>query len=187
VFDILRYKGKDVSQLSINERRRIIENLPIYNGTFKLTARYYKDFQKVYEDIVSRGGEGIIIKKIKGKTPYRGNTRNPYWYKIKKEVRISYIVSGFNISDCQSWAGEIKSIRGGLYKNGKLIEVCNIGSMRGSARGWFSSHKKEALGIVIECKGFEVFKSGALRHPSLIGIRDDVDPEECTFDQINRK
>jgi len=190
VYDIIRYKGQDVSFRDINSRRKILEtviSLPIYQNRFQITPRYYKDFKKVYEDIVKRGGEGIILKKTTGNTSYHGNTRTPHWYKVKKEVRISYVVTGYNDSTCDSWAGEVKSIIGGLYQNGKLIPVCNVGAMNASARSWFSSHRKEGIGLVVECKGYEIFKSGALRHPSLIGIRDDVEPKDCDFNQVYRR
>ena len=187
VFDIIKYKGQDVSQLNNPERREIIESLKIYNGKFKLASRFYKDFKKTYEDIIKNGGEGIIIKKVVGKTPYRGNTHNFNWIKVKKEVRISYVVCGFNISDSDSWAGDIKSIKAGLYdRNGELKVVCNVGSMGHRERRWFSDHQKEAIGKVIEVKGYEIFRSGAVRHPSLIGIRDDIEPLQCNFEQIYR-
>jgi len=188
IYDIIKFKGQDVSNLNMVERRKIIESLSIYNGKYTLTKRYYSGFKELFDKIVAEGGEGIVIKKMKGKTPYRGNTRNINWYKVKKEVRISYVIAGFNDSDCDSWPGDIKSIQGALYDDeGNLRTVCNIGSMTGAERRWFSDHRDEAIGKVIECKGYEIFKSGALRHPSLIGFRDDVDPKECTFEQINRK
>lgn len=188
IYDIIKLQGKDVSQLDFPQRRKILERLDIYNKYYKLTEQRFSGFQEFYQEIINKGGEGIIIKKWQGKTPYRGNTRNINWFKVKKKVRISYIITGFNISDAESWKGDIKSIRAGLYNRDKeIVEVCNIGSMTGAERSWLTEHQKEVIGKVIEVEGFEIFKSGAVRHPHLVGFRDDVDPEECNFNQIKRR
>jgi len=186
IFDIIKIQGKDVSEYNFPVRRYILEELNIYNDFYKLTEQRVDNFKAFYDEVISQGGEGIVIKKWTGKTPYRGLTRNINWYKVKKKVRISYVITGFNISDADSWKGEIKSIRAGLYRNGELIEVCNIGSMTSGERSWFSEHQQEAIGKVIEAEGYEIFKSGAVRHPHLVGFRDDVEPQDCNFEQIKR-
>jgi len=84
VFDVIEHNGKDLRNLEWTERRAILEslNLEVLHADIKLTKPHYEDdIMSLWTDVVSRGGEGIILKDVKGK--YLEGKRSSNWRKVK--------------------------------------------------------------------------------------------------------
>lgn len=79
------------------------------------------------------------------------------------------------------WAG---SWRLGAYKDGKLIQIGSLSGLTDEQKeNW-----KDYVGKVVEVGAMETSENQeggkGLRHPKLISIRDDITPEECTYERI---
>lgn len=79
------------------------------------------------------------------------------------------------------WAG---SWRLGAYKDGKLIQIGSLSGLTDEQKeNW-----KDYVGKVVEVSAMETSENQeggkGLRHPKLISIRDDITPEECTYERI---
>jgi len=79
------------------------------------------------------------------------------------------------------WAGSWKL---GAYKDGKLIQIGSLSGLTDEQKeNW-----KDYVGKVVEVSAMETSENQeggrGLRHPTLISIRDDVDPKECTYERI---
>lgn len=115
-----------------------------------------------FADAINQGFEGIIL--------YRDGVR----VKIKKVIEDDFVIMGFDISNSKT-AG----IKGGLVRafhfgrDGKEIGKC--GTMAENIRKAMFEHPEQFLGKTCVIRGKERFSSGALRHPSLVCIRDPQD------------
>ena len=79
------------------------------------------------------------------------------------------------------WAGSWKL---GAYKDGKLVQIGSLSGLTDEQKeNW-----KDYVGKVVEVAAMEVSENQeggkGLRHPKLIDIRDDIAPEECTYERI---
>lgn len=75
------------------------------------------------------------------------------------------------------WAG---SLRLGVYKDGKLVEIGNLSGVTEEVKeNW-----KEYVGTVVEITAMEIMDTGGLRHPKLNRFRDDISPTDCTWEKV---
>lgn len=79
------------------------------------------------------------------------------------------------------WAGSWKL---GAYKDGKLIQIGSLSGLTDEQKeNW-----KDYVGKVVEVSAMETSENQeggkGLRHPKLISIREDIAPEECTYERI---
>lgn len=64
-----------------------------------------------------------------------------------------------------------------------VMMVCECGGFNDEMREYFTTHKSEMIGSVVEVKANELFKdSGKLRHPRYLRRRFDKSAEECTWE-----
>ena len=79
------------------------------------------------------------------------------------------------------WAGSWKL---GAYKDGKLIQIGSLSGLTDEQKeNW-----RDYVGKVVEVSAMETSENQeggkGLRHPKLISIREDITPEECTYERI---
>ena len=142
------------------------------------SARAWQEFLKVY----NRGGEGLVLKEITGKYKIGGQSGN--MYKIKKYLTKDYVCIGFEESDAPTYKAKgmkVAALKCGLYVDGELKYITQTSGFPFELRKEFSDHPEKYIGKVVELGGFEIFKSGAMRHSMLLRFRDDRQPEECVL------
>ncbi len=123
IFDIAQFKQRETLNKSNETRRKLLERLKIYRDKITLVPRFKDNFFQRYQAVKNAGGEGLVIKKIGRDTKYVPNSRTPDWMKIKGEITVDYIITGYEISSSKTYDGLIKALKLGIYKNGKLIDA----------------------------------------------------------------
>lgn len=101
VFDILQHKGKDVSRLSYSSRATLLsaEVIPTIlakypDAKINLVPMIRENKRAYYEQIVAKGGEGIMIKDLEA--PYEASSsRTKAMYKVKRFEELDLFVTGF--------------------------------------------------------------------------------------------
>lgn len=189
LIDITRLNGEVLTGLPILKRKEILKELfhkadPLWlNLGWYLAVKDAKQVQKVYDAVVKKGGEGLIIKDVND-MQYRYGDKSPLWYKIKKPVEFDYVIMGYSETNSVDFAkrGWIGGLELGLYVGDELINKLTVGSMSFEWREEFSRNRQKYIGKVVTIGGFEIFKSGAVRHPFFVGMHDDKAPEECVWD-----
>lgn len=90
VFDVLMVDGDDCKPFPWHDRRKQLENLDIKCDSV-IRSKYDYDIMKIWNDVTSKGGEGIILKKIDSR--YLEGKRSSVWKKVKdiKEVDIKVV------------------------------------------------------------------------------------------------
>src|SRR5439155_23837988 len=89
VFDVPWLEVRDLTRLPLDERRRIVENLPL-KPPLVLVARL--DDSTPWERACSEGWEGVITKRRDASYEHR---RSPYWLKMKCRATQELVVGGF--------------------------------------------------------------------------------------------
>ncbi len=87
VYDILYYKGETLLKKPLEERRRILELMPLQppirlSHLEKLTAE--EEIEKAFQQSKELGYEGLVVKDPS--SPYEPGRRGRHWVKLKKEL-----------------------------------------------------------------------------------------------------
>ncbi len=124
VFDILSYKGKDVTKKPLLERKALLKKVLPENDVIKYCDHVENDGEAFFTVMRERNLEGMIAKK---KTSlYLPGERSKSWLKIKHQLINEAIIAGFTKPEgARKYFG---SLILGQYKNDKLIYVGHTGT-----------------------------------------------------------
>jgi bifunctional non-homologous end joining protein LigD len=89
VFDILWFDGRSVMSLPLDERRALLNQIPL-RAPLAHVAEITGD--KPWERACSDGWEGVIVKR---RTSLYEHRRSPHWLKMKCEASQELVVGGF--------------------------------------------------------------------------------------------
>src|SRR3984893_6503108 len=93
VFDVLWYKGDDLTGHSILERRKVLERVVKPREDVQLGSYVEVEGKALFNLTKEKGMEGIIAK---GKDSiYRPGKRSSDWLKIKARLQQEFVVGGF--------------------------------------------------------------------------------------------
>lgn len=129
VFDVLWLNGRDVTSLSLEERRRLLGGI-----RFKLpVARLMPlDVESPWEAACRQGWEGVIAKRRDA--PYE-HRRSKHWPKMKCEEAQELVVGGF--TDPQGSRVGLGALLLGYFENDEFVFAGKVAP--GSTRNCFSS------------------------------------------------
>lgn len=193
LFDVLWRDGRDLCGLPLDERRAILEKLPI-EPPLSLVERV--DDPKPWERACREGWEGVIAKRRD--SPYE-HKRSKNWLKMKCEASQELVVGGF--TDPQGQRVGLGALLVGYYDGDDFVFAGKIGTgfdtklltelrrrldaleipqspfTRGTGLPRAGVHwvKPE---IVVQVAFMEWTPHGKLRHPRLVGLRIDKKPRE---------
>ncbi len=196
VFDILYFDGEDVRTLALSERRRILNQVLFPTQHVQLIREMGFNGEKAFKTCVSKGFEGVVSKRLE--SSYQSGRRSSDWLKIKNTDSSEFLICGYTAGtgSRQDTFGAL--ILGEHNKSGKIVHVGNVGT------GFNTSQRNRLLKsiqpliskkcpfliipdglanptwlkprLVAEIKFAERTKSGHLRVPVFMHLRDDIDP-----------
>jgi ATP-dependent DNA ligase len=189
VFDLLQVRGSDMRHLDDNQRREVLEDAwaswsPAVQTHFPLVPRHCHGFRALYE----AEAEGLVLKQVRQRAhqPYVCGHRNPYWFKVKRRFTVEMVLMAYTLSEAASFTGLTlaRCVTCGVYKDGTLLPLVNVGAFPIALKVELVRHWPRYQGTVVEIACFKVFTSGALRHPSLVRLREDKTPHDCTWEAL---
>jgi len=185
VFDVLRYNGEDISSRPLHQRIDVLESLRTRirspHIAFLPWAFTSIDKKKLYEDVLKRGGEGIMLKRLDATYCQGGRPANN-WFKAKKSMTIDAVIVGFT-KGLGKYNDRIGAVRFGQYQDGKLVELGQASGMTDADRLLMSKYPEQFVGRVVVIKGMQRLNSGAIRHPIFGGLHSDKKPNECIYNR----
>jgi bifunctional non-homologous end joining protein LigD len=191
VFDILWLDGRSVTSLPIEERRGLLQKMPLQPPLCRVAL---VEDEQPWEQARREGWEGVIAKR-RG-SPYE-HRRSKHWLKMKCEASQELVVGGF--SDPQGARVGLGALLVGYYDGADLVFAGKVGTgfdtkllldlrQRLDALEQPQSPFTRATGlprlrahwvrpqIVIQVGFIEWTAHDKLRHPRLLGVRFDKDP-----------
>jgi ATP-dependent DNA ligase len=165
--------------------------------TNKDTLKIKKELQETIDCVVI--GANAPTKIYTGKEPEIWE----YWFdestnekilakdfleKTHKNIYTAYVEGATVIPVTKNWFyGWAGSWKLGAFKDGKIVQIGSLSGLTDEMKeNW-----KDYVGKVCEVSAMETSENQeggrGLRHPKLIAIRDDINPEECTYERIFEK
>ena len=202
VFDILWLDGKNLMDLTLLERRTILENRMPVDDRIRLSKLFTESGTEFFKAAKKNGLEGIIAKKADSIYIPGERTRN--WLKIKAIKRQEMVIGGYTINEDTS--KPFSALLVGLFKGKKLHYTGKVGT------GFSLQKQKELLKLfkpiisskipfeeipdvnkpsrfrknpphakviwlkpqfICEVNYAEMTADGVMRHPSFEGMRED--------------
>ena len=193
VFDIVWLDDRDVRSLPVEERRALLDALPLRPPLQRVAAL---DDPNPWERASREGWEGVIAKRRGSVYEHR---RSPHWLKMKCEASQEFVVGGF--TDPQGSRVGLGALLVGYYEQKDLVFAGKIGTgfdtkllldlrTRLDALELPSSPFTKAKGlprlrahwvhpeIIVQVAFIEWTVHGKLRHPRLLGVRYDKNPRD---------
>lgn len=194
IFDILYHDGKDITNLSYEQRYNILEQ--VISDVDMVTECATYDFIDKVENInkpkkIPEDWEGLILRDKTSPTKIRWDgkpDRKSGSFKIKKTETADLV--------CYEWmygkgklSDTVATLKLGAYdKKGNLVHVCESGSgLDGKSREEIlklSPNKKNKFVVEIKYEEY-IPKSGSLRLPIFLRVRNDKEPLECLLEDIS--
>ena len=168
VFDILYADGKSLIDEPQTKRMEILKKV-VENGDVLLPSpgkvlKEAKDLQLMLDDAISKGLEGVVVKKVD--SPYVAGGRNFNWVKLKRHSSgelhdtIDCVILGYVFGKGKRTAFGAGALLVGIYdeKNDEFVTVSRIGtgltdeewrSIKEKAKGLESDHKPARVNSLI--------------------------------------
>jgi len=214
VFDILWYKGKDLKDLPLTDRKMILQNILPSSESVLLSQDFHTSGVEFLEAAKKMGLEGIMAKRKK--SVYHVHNRTKDWLKIKSNKRQEVVIGGFTLNDDSSKL--FSSILVGVYEGKNLIYTGKVGT------GFNAKMQKEMMELfkplitkkvpfsqepdvnkpsrfrpnpphatvtwlkpqlIGEVSYTELTSDGVMRHPSFEGMRSDKKAKTVTLEQAS--
>ncbi len=174
-FDLLELDGEDLRSKSYKIRYLRLMNL--LSGVqqrgirFVDTAFLPKQKMALFRQLKGELKEGVVFKACEA--PYTGGRPNTGGSQLKFKFveTASFVVKRIN---------EQRSVALLLFENGKIADAGNVTIP--------VNFEIPAVGSVVECRYLYAFReSGKIYQPVYLGVRADIDPEECITAQLKFK
>ena len=198
VFDILWLNGRAVTALGLEERRALLETLP-FEPPMRRVALVHDE--EPWERARREGWEGVIAKR-RG-SPYE-HRRSKQWLKMKCEASQEFVVGGF--TDPQGARVGLGALLVGYYEGSDFVFAGKIGTGFDTKLLLSLRTRLDAIEVpmppftkakglprvrahwvrpevVVQVAFIEWTVHGKLRHPRLLGVRLDKEPQDVAREQ----
>ncbi len=201
LFDLLWLDGHSLMAQSYEERRAALLELGLHGqNSCQVPNHHVGDGDALLELTRRQGLEGVMAKRLD--CPYVPGRRPGTWIKVKNVHRTSLVIGGWLPGE-GGRSGRLGALCVGFYEDGELQyagrvgtgfnenELTRLGRLLeplAAERSSFSGRQppKHARWVepqlVCEVEYREWTRTRTLRAPSYKGLRDDLRPEQATFE-----
>ena len=120
IFDIVWLEGRDVTRLTLTERRALLEALPFAAPLVRV--RELRDAEP-WKRACMKGWEGVIAKRLD--SPYE-HRRSKHWLKMKCETVHEFVIGGF--TDPQGARVGLGALLVGYYEGDDFVFAGKVGT-----------------------------------------------------------
>jgi len=193
VFDLLYLDGYDLRNVPLIERKRVLQSILEPSTVMRFSEHFVNQGDEMLQAARATGLEGILAKRAQSK--YQSK-RSQDWLKIKIVAQQEFVICGYTTGERDYFSSLVL----GLYNNGRLVYVGNVGTgfdqslleliyrriePLTTTRSPFAETPqmlREAIWVrpevVCEVKFASWTEDGRLRAPVFLGLRLDVEAKE---------
>jgi DNA ligase-1 len=151
VFDVLYRNGKDLTPLSYEERYALLKGVLAESRVLLTTplsrTDSAKDLTKTLLDNISKGLEGVVVKRMD--SPYQAGARNFNWVKLKRTTSgqlndtVDLVLLGYYFGKGKRTDFGLGALLAGVYdsEHDRFETITKIGTGL-SDEGWREIHKR---------------------------------------------
>jgi bifunctional non-homologous end joining protein LigD len=198
LFDALHVEGESLLDRPYEQRRQVLESLPLSGERWQVPPAFPGDGDAVMTATKAQGMEGVVAKRKDSR--YEPGRRSDCWVKVKHISRTAAVVVGWKPGE-GGRAGRLGSLLLAVPEGAGWTYAGHVGTGFNAATLRMLGDRLEALRrdgpvlddvpreharhavwvepeLVVECDYTEWTRDGRLRHPSYKGLRQDVDPRD---------
>ncbi len=193
-FDLLYAEGYGTEALPLLKRKAVLEAMLPSAGPVRYSEHIVKDGAAMYASVEKMGLEGVVGKRAA--STYQAG-RSPDWVKVATTTEDDFVIVGW--TDPKSKGGNFAALVLATYINGELTYVGRVGTgysvgesdaiyaelkslaegdKLGSAPGDLKAHWVEPR-LVATVRYKQRTRTGHLRSPVFLHLRNDKSPDEC--------
>ena len=200
LFDLL-HRGSPTLDWTYDQRRAALTDLQLTGGSWSTPRDVDGDGPTILEQTRLAGLEGVVVKRRD--STYLPGTRARSWVKVKHVRRASVVVVGWKPGE-RGRAGQIGALLLGVHGPDGLEYADSVGTGFTQATLARLQRLLDAIRVdqspldtpipasdargatwvqpryVADVDFTEWTRTGALRHPSFKGLRDDIDPSSVS-------
>ena len=190
-FDLPHAGGYDLKRLPLLERKRLLKALLPPVGPLRYSAHVEADGVETFNRMAALGLEGVVGKRAD--SPYRGG-RSDDWLKVRATRSGDFVIAGW--APTKSDANDLGALALAEYRDGTLAYCGRVGAGLGDAQRREVARRLRDLAPgaplvddaavrwvaptqVCEVAYREYSRSGHLRQPAFLRLRDDKAAAEC--------
>lgn len=197
-FDLLYCDGYDLRDVPLIERKNFLKRILDAADPVRYSGHVAGEGERLYRLARDRGVEGIVGKQAQSRY---GAGRGTQWVKLKTTSEIDAVIGGFTAP--RGSRDHFGAILLGLYDGSKLRFIGGAGSGFNEKSAQDMWERLQPLAtkempfaerpetrekatwvkpkLIARVKFSEWTRDKHLRAPVFIGLRDDIDPQECRF------
>jgi bifunctional non-homologous end joining protein LigD len=123
VFDLLYLNGRDVTELPLGQRKKLLKQSLNFTGPLRYSAHSRKAGQRLYNEACKLGLEGLIAKRLDA--PYTSD-RSEAWLKLKCVKEQELVIGGY--TDPKGSREEFGALLLGYYEGKDLVYAGLVGT-----------------------------------------------------------
>jgi len=198
LFDVLYLDGYDLRGATLEARKEILKKIVRTSALVRLSEHFPNDEGQFLEAAKEQGLEGLIAKCLTSTYQPR---RSPDWVKLKLVSQQEFVIVGFTSGE-RDYFGSLVL---GMYQGKKLVHAGNVGTgfdrksmealharmepliapkspLSGKAKVPVAGTTWLRPELVAQVKFSNWTPDGHLRAPVFLGLREDVNPEDCILE-----
>lgn len=198
-FDLLYCDGFDLREAPLLQRKQFLQRLLYPSAAVRFADHQVAEGRELFELARQHGLEGIVAKRIDSQyVP----DRSASWLKLKVTETVDAVVAGW--TEPRTTGLKFGSLLLGLYDGKKLRFVGHVGTGFDASKQTeiFAKLKELSMStcpfdvkptanekpfwtspaLVARVKFSDWTNEHALRHPVFVGLREDIEPTDCTWE-----
>ncbi len=203
VFDLLTLEGRDLQSLPLKKRKELLREVLPMSGALRYSDHIEQQGEAMFQQVREMGLEGIVAKR--SASSYQDG-RSSDWLKIRSDRTGAFAIVGYtqpkrgraglgalhvacHDGSALRYAGRVgtgfddkalNELRDDLDALKRDDPPCEGELPTGEDHRWAEPE------LICNVRYKEWTGAGHLRHPVFLGLRDDIAPEDCVADDMER-